>query len=147
MIYHIESFYALKFWWSWGDTHEMRQTLMKKGAHPNAIQWMHMSGVKSRRIFNSMCKFLQKKHKLLTKELCANCTRSGEKRDLRTHLKKLMKFLDTFNKEHGIGYEHDIEVMKCSKCIDTFYCNRHCQKQHWKIHRYECKSYTCVEID
>jgi hypothetical protein len=29
---------------------------------------------------------------------------------------------------------------KCSRCKQVYYCNRHCQKQHWKHgHKKECK--------
>ena len=29
---------------------------------------------------------------------------------------------------------------KCTACKEIFYCNRECQKKHWKTHKFECKS-------
>ena len=29
---------------------------------------------------------------------------------------------------------------KCTACKAVFYCNRDCQKKHWKTHKFDCKS-------
>ena len=29
-------------------------------------------------------------------------------------------------------------ITKCSRCKKVFYCNRECQKQHWKVHKKQC---------
>jgi len=29
---------------------------------------------------------------------------------------------------------------KCTACKEIFYCNRECQRKHWKTHKFECKS-------
>lgn len=29
---------------------------------------------------------------------------------------------------------------KCTGCQYVYYCNRHCQKSAWKIHKSECKN-------
>ena len=28
---------------------------------------------------------------------------------------------------------------KCTGCKTVFYCNKDCQKKHWKTHKFECK--------
>ena len=28
---------------------------------------------------------------------------------------------------------------KCNRCLEVYYCSEKCQKQHWEIHRAECK--------
>lgn len=32
-------------------------------------------------------------------------------------------------------------LLKCAKCKNIFYCNKECQKEDWKWHKYECKFY------
>jgi hypothetical protein len=31
------------------------------------------------------------------------------------------------------------QFKQCSRCKVTYYCNRDCQKAHWKIHKKECR--------
>ena len=31
-------------------------------------------------------------------------------------------------------------TLTCSKCRSTYYCNKNCQKSHWKVHKKTCKS-------
>jgi len=32
----------------------------------------------------------------------------------------------------------ETEPMRCAKCRLVFYCNRNCQKKHWKYHKHVC---------
>eukprot|EP01084_Bolivina_argentea_P313364 542666_1 len=38
------------------------------------------------------------------------------------------------------------DVWRCSRCKTTFYCNRQCQLDHWKIHKIECKKSNDMDI-
>ena len=29
-------------------------------------------------------------------------------------------------------------ILRCSKCLQAFYCNSQCQRNHWKVHKLEC---------
>ena len=29
-------------------------------------------------------------------------------------------------------------TLACSKCRSTYYCNKNCQKSHWKVHKKTC---------
>jgi len=33
-----------------------------------------------------------------------------------------------------------VALSKCGRCGTQNYCSRDCQKEHWKLHKYECKS-------
>ncbi|KAL3898519.1 MAG: hypothetical protein SGARI_006653, partial [Bacillariaceae sp.] len=33
-------------------------------------------------------------------------------------------------------------ILRCSRCHVVFYCNKACQKEHWKQHRRVCKKIT-----
>jgi hypothetical protein len=35
-----------------------------------------------------------------------------------------------------------VELKRCVNCPDTYYCSRECQRQHWKIHKKQCNTYT-----
>ena len=30
-------------------------------------------------------------------------------------------------------------LMRCSSCLSAVYCNKECQKQHWKVHKKACQ--------
>ena len=34
--------------------------------------------------------------------------------------------------------EGGIKLKACKGCMNTFYCNKYCQKRHWKLHKDEC---------
>ena len=36
------------------------------------------------------------------------------------------------------GESNEEKLMQCSQCKTTYYCNRTCQKSHWKEHRKVC---------
>ena len=31
------------------------------------------------------------------------------------------------------------QLKKCSKCCQMFYCDKECQQNDWKCHKFECK--------
>jgi hypothetical protein len=31
-------------------------------------------------------------------------------------------------------------ILRCSKCLQAFYCNSQCQRNHWKVHKLECNT-------
>ena len=39
-----------------------------------------------------------------------------------------------------IAFQFRTLVKKCSACNFLGYCDKECQKEGWKIHKYECKS-------
>eukprot|EP00055_Hartaetosiga_balthica_P004381 m.141296 g.141296 ORF g.141296 m.141296 type:complete len:133 (+) comp38269_c0_seq1:96-494(+) len=41
---------------------------------------------------------------------------------------------DGMNKNSSSGNK----LLRCSRCKTTFYCNKECQKKHWKVHRKVC---------
>lgn len=36
----------------------------------------------------------------------------------------------------------ELAIKKCSKCKNTQYCNRNCQRLHWFVHKKECDRIT-----
>lgn len=32
--------------------------------------------------------------------------------------------------------------LKCSRCLDVYYCSKSCQKSHWKSHKIDCQQST-----
>ena len=49
-------------------------------------------------------------------------------------------------KDSGIcGFCGAAASVKCSKCKAVFYCDRNCQKRHWKEHKKSCVEVKPVE--
>ena len=43
------------------------------------------------------------------------------------------------NKNKELRYDTTkLKGAYCKACINTYYCNKSCQKRHWKIYKYEC---------
>lgn len=40
-------------------------------------------------------------------------------------------------------------VLRCSQCKCSYYCNKVCQKRHWKVHQSDCRGITmeCTELN
>ena len=44
------------------------------------------------------------------------------------------------NLSGNCGFCGALASVKCSSCKSVFYCDRNCQKRHWKEHKSFCKS-------
>ena len=70
---------------------------------------------------------------MLDTTTCKECSLSidGEREiDLKSKLQKSIRNCDACSKESP--------SKKCSRCRNTYYCDRECQISHWQVHKKEC---------
>ena len=52
-----------------------------------------------------------------------------------------MNLANPIQKDTGIcGFCQSEATVKCSRCKSTYYCDRNCQKRHWKEHKKFCNN-------
>merc|ERR1712098_436129 len=56
------------------------------------------------------------------------------------HVKKMYKMIDKEKECANCMEKRPINQLKtCGRCRKVLYCGADCQKQHWKLHKKECK--------